>query len=153
MQSNILSNFYPSEKQIKRVFRISESLDYLYSNPRSSEDLFCMLNSVFLLQSHSLVPPYTVSLMPFCDTLEPFGCLGVAWVFSKDAYFHKLTKSFKSEASRPKNVFPKWDLVMILNFINQHLFEPLSKVELKFLTLKTVFLVTVALGASSSRGT
>ena len=49
---------------------------------------------------------------------------------------NKLIKSFKSEAPRPKNIFPKWDLAMILNFLNQPLFEPLAEAELKFLTGK-----------------
>ena len=39
---------------------------------------------------------------------------------------------------------------MIFNFHNQPLFEPLAEAELKFLTWKTVFVVTMALTARLS---
>ena len=70
--------------------------------------------------------------------------------FNETIFPNKLIKSFKSEAPRPKNVFPKWNLAVILNFLNQPLFEPLSQAELRFLTWKTVFLVTMALAVRSS---
>ena len=44
--------------------------------------------------------------------------------FNENIFLNKLIKNFKSEAPRPKNVFLKWDLAMILNFVNQPLFEP-----------------------------
>ena len=67
-----------------------------------------------------------------------------------DNIFLKLTKSFKSEAPKPKNIFPKWDLTMILSFLIQHPFEALSEADLKLLSCKTVFLVTLALAGRSS---
>ena len=42
------------------------------------------------------------------------------------------------------------DLAMILNFLNQPLFDPLSEAEPMFLTWKMIFLVTMALAAGSS---
>ena len=39
---------------------------------------------------------------------------------------------------------------MVLNFICQTLFEPISGADLKFVTWKTVFLVTLAMAARAS---
>ena len=69
---------------------------------------------------------------------------------NESIFLNKLIKSFKSEAPRPKNGFPNSDLAMILNFLNQPICEPLSEAELKFLTWKMVFLVTMVLAAKSS---
>ncbi|MCG8048370.1 MAG: hypothetical protein N0E48_22590 [Candidatus Thiodiazotropha endolucinida] len=47
--------------------------------------------------------------------------------------------------SRPpqKKLVPEWDLQRVLDFLSGDLFEPLSKIHLKYLTLKTVFLIAV----------
>jgi hypothetical protein len=47
---------------------------------------------------------------------------------------------------RPKTVqlFPKWSLDVVLDFLNGEPFEPLEQASLKHLTWKTVFLVTLA---------
>ena len=49
--------------------------------------------------------------------------------------------------SRPpqKKLVPKWDLQRVLEFLSRDLFEPLSKVHLKYLTWKAVFLVAVSM--------
>ena len=45
----------------------------------------------------------------------------------------------------PKPMIPQWDLALVLNVLSEAPFEPLSEISLKFLTWKTVFLVTLAL--------
>ena len=70
--------------------------------------------------------------------------------FNKNSILIKLIRSFKKECPRPQNVFPKWDLAMVLNFLTQSPFEPLAQADLKFLTWKTVFLVTLAMAARAS---
>ena len=47
--------------------------------------------------------------------------------------------------SRPpqKKLVPEWDLKIVLDFLAGNVFEPLSKVHLKYLTWKTVFLIAV----------
>lgn len=54
-----------------------------------------------------------------------------------------------SAASSPRRV-PKWDLFLVLDFLRQQPFEPLSRVNRKFLTLKTVFLISLASGRRAS---
>ena len=70
--------------------------------------------------------------------------------FNNNFILNNLIKSFKSECPRPKSTFPKWDLALVLNFLLEAPFEPLAKCEMKFLTWKTVFLVTLAMAARCS---
>ena len=48
--------------------------------------------------------------------------------------------------SRPpdKRLMPEWDLKKVLDFLLGSLFEPISKVSLKYLTLKSVFLAAIS---------
>ena len=45
---------------------------------------------------------------------------------------------------------PKWDLSLVLNFLCKEPFEPLAKADIKYITWKTVFLVTLAMAARAS---
>jgi hypothetical protein len=49
-----------------------------------------------------------------------------------------------------KEVFPKWELCVVLKGLRSEHFEPLDQVNLKSLTLKTVFLVALASAARVS---
>ena len=70
--------------------------------------------------------------------------------FNHNSILIKLIRSFKSERPRPSNQIPKWDLALVLNFLCHAPFEPMAEAELKFITWKTVFLVTLAMAARSS---
>ena len=70
--------------------------------------------------------------------------------FNSNIILNKLIRSFRTERPRSQTVIPKWDLALILNFLTQSPFEPLAQADLKFLTWKTVFLVTLAMAARSS---
>ena len=50
------------------------------------------------------------------------------------------------ELQRPRNtpVLPQWDLGIVLKALSKPPYEPLREVSLKHLTLKTVFLITMA---------
>lgn len=45
-----------------------------------------------------------------------------------------------------RNLVPNWSLPLVLNMLNKPPFEPLDKVDVKYLTLKTVFLIAVTSG-------
>ena len=47
--------------------------------------------------------------------------------------------------TRPPKVklLPEWDLPKVLNMLEKHPFEPLGKISLKLLTLKTIFLIAI----------
>ena len=70
--------------------------------------------------------------------------------FNDNIILTKIIKSFKNERPRPQSLVPKWDLALVLNFLTQSPFEPLAQADLKFVTWKTVFLVTFAMAARSS---
>ena len=70
--------------------------------------------------------------------------------FNHSLILNKLIRSFKTECPRSANLVPKWDLSLVLNFICKEPFEPISQADLKFVTWKTVFLVTLAMAARSS---
>lgn len=54
-----------------------------------------------------------------------------------------------SSVSAPRRV-PHWDLFLVLAFLRRPPFEPLSSLDRKYLTLKTVFLVMLASGRRAS---
>ena len=70
--------------------------------------------------------------------------------FNKSDILNKLIRSFKTECPRTVSRIPKWDLSLVLNFLCQEPFEPMAEADLKFVTWKTVFLVTLAMAARSS---
>jgi hypothetical protein len=53
-------------------------------------------------------------------------------------------KSMSVARPRVKNQTPRWDLSLVLRALMEEPFEPLERASLKFLTLKTVFLVAFA---------
>ena len=64
----------------------------------------------------------------------------------QDPLLHNLLKSFLRERLRALQPFPAWDLPFVLFSLVKEPFEPLSKISLKLLTFKTVFLSLLAAG-------
>lgn len=58
----------------------------------------------------------------------------------------KLIRSFFIERPPSKTLLPSWSLPLVLCRLNQAPFEPLDKSSLKYLTMKTVFLLAIASG-------
>lgn len=61
-----------------------------------------------------------------------------------------LLKSFYIERPRSAVQFPKWNLALVLRSLTKGPYEPLATASLKFLTLKTVFLLAFASAARRS---
>ena len=61
-----------------------------------------------------------------------------------------LIRSFQLERPLQRKVAPQWNLSLVLQALTKPPFEPIAKCELKVLTLKTVFLVALALGRRRS---
>ena len=61
-----------------------------------------------------------------------------------------LIRSFQLERPLQRKVAPQWNLSLVLQALTKPPFEPIAKCELKFLTLKTVFLVALASGRRRS---
>jgi len=61
-----------------------------------------------------------------------------------------LIGSFEHEQPLENSSFPKWNLRLVLESLTKKPYEPLHEATLKFLTFKTVFLITLASGARMS---
>ncbi len=61
-----------------------------------------------------------------------------------------LVEGFRVRRPTVRESFPPWDLSVVLNYLMGPPFEPLSKASLKFITLKTVFLLALATAARRS---
>ncbi len=61
-----------------------------------------------------------------------------------------LIRSFQLERPLQRTVAPQWNVLLVLHALTKPPFEPIAKCELKFLTLKSVFLVALASGRCRS---
>ena len=65
----------------------------------------------------------------------------------QDLRLSNLLRSFRTERPVVNNPFPPWNLTLVLHALIKEPFEPLGSVDLKLLTLKTVFLLLFASGS------
>jgi hypothetical protein len=68
----------------------------------------------------------------------------------QDPHLSNLVNNFSLERPRNVQLFPKWSIDVVLMYISKTPFEPLDSATLENLTLKTVFLVTLALAGRVS---
>ena len=69
---------------------------------------------------------------------------------SKSRDLNRLLASFHRDRPRIGKSIPTWDLSLVLLALTKKPFEPLNQAQLKFLTLKTVFLLALASGKRRS---
>lgn len=68
-----------------------------------------------------------------------------------DNYFiNRLMSNFSKQKTSKSNKMPEWDLSLVLQALKEGPFEPMRKANLKWVTLKTVFLI--ALASAKRRG-
>ena len=65
---------------------------------------------------------------------------------STDFAITRLMANLKRHTAKPRNLMPSWDLAAVLEALKEGPFEPLRKADLKWVTLKTVFLIALASG-------
>ena len=75
---------------------------------------------------------------------DGFGSNGLSVSNSRD--LNRLLASFHRDRPRAHRAIPSWDLSLVLLSLTKKPFEPLRSVDLKYLTLKTVFLLALASG-------
>ena len=73
------------------------------------------------------------------DTLGPVG-----HHISQSSDLHRLLSSFHRDCPKSSRNLPKWNLYVVLNELTKVPFEPMKDTNLKHLTLKTAFLLTLA---------
>jgi len=67
-----------------------------------------------------------------------------------DEHLKRLIQSFHRDEPKYKNPYPKWNLALVLNRLIKPPFEPIEKIDLKWLTWKTAFLMLLATGGRTS---
>ena len=67
-----------------------------------------------------------------------------------DANISALLKNFAQDKVTDKSMIPKWDLSIVLDGLNKTPFEPLETTDIRHLTFKTVFLITLSSGRRRS---
>ena len=63
-----------------------------------------------------------------------------------DRHLSDLLENFARSQAKTKHPVPEWDLGLVMTILRKPPFEPIRKIDLKHLTLKTVFLLTLASG-------
>ena len=79
---------------------------------------------------------------------DGLGSKGEAVSNSRD--LNRLLASFHRDRPRVDRAIPSWDLSLVLLTLTKRPFEPLKSVDIKYLTLKTVFLLALASGKRRS---
>ena len=62
----------------------------------------------------------------------------------QDLIIGELLRSFPVQRSRTSQSFPYWDLNKVLTYLMSDAFEPLQDKDLRYITMKVVFLVSLA---------
>jgi hypothetical protein len=70
--------------------------------------------------------------------------------FSEDQLLRDVTKALALDCITTARRVPLWDLSVVLNCLRGDPFEPIDTISMKFLSYKTVFLLTLALGRRGS---
>jgi len=110
------------------------------SSPRLTEFLLYIFNTKGW--SISTIKGYSSTI---CTTLKVISGKDL----STDPVLKELLNSFFHERPVSRCSTPKWNLAKVLNSLCEGPYEPIAKARLKYLTWKTVFLVTLASGKRS----
>ena len=86
--------------------------------------------------------PYWTAII---DTLGPAGLS-----ISQSSDLNRLLSNFHRDRSKSSRNLPKWNLSVVLNELTKAPFEHMKDTDLKHLTLKTAFLLTLASGKCRS---
>ena len=100
------------------------------------------LSSVYKLSASSV----RVHRAAICTTIRQAGGPD----FSGDPLLRDIARGISLVEARSPRRVPAWDLFLVLQALRREPYEPLSSNAFRFLTLKTVFLVTLASGRRGS---
>ena len=121
-RQNLVDFSTPSVKQVSDFFM------YLYQD---------------LNRRPSTIDGYRMAIV---DTLGPAG-----HHIAQNSDLHRLLSSFHRDRPKSSRNLPKWNLSVVLNELTKAHFEPMKDTDLKHLTLKTAFLLVLALASGKCR--
>ena len=122
--------------QIFRRWADQRKIDPIQATPQIVADFFTFLFSVKKCQV-STIKGYRSTIS---NTLK----YKTGYDFGSHPVLSELIKSFAIQRPVDRPLAPKWDLAFVLTHMCKAPFEPLDKASLFYLSVKTVFLVTLA---------
>ena len=127
---------YDAKWQIFRHWADQRKIDPIQATPQIVADFLTFLFSVKKCQV-STIKGYRSSIS---NTLK----YKTGYDFGSHPVLSELIKSFAIQRPVDRPLAPKWDLAFVLTHMCKAPFEPLDKASLFYLSVKTVFLVTLA---------
>ena len=119
-----------------QIFRDERKIDPIQATPQIVADFLAFLFSVKKCQV-STIRGYRSTIS---NTLK----FRTGYDFGSHPFLSELIKSFAKQRPVDRSLAPKWDLAFVLSHMCKAPFEPLDKASLFHLSVKTVFLVTLA---------
>ena len=127
---------YDAKWQIFRDWADQRKIDPIQATPQIVADFLTFLFSVKKCQVRS-IKGYRSTIS---NTLK----YKTGYDFGSHPVLLELIKSFALQRPVDQSLAPKWDLVFVLSHMCKAPFEPLDKATIFYLSIKTVFLVTLA---------
>ena len=127
---------YDAKWQIFRDWANERKIDPIQATPQIVADFLTFLFSVKKCQV-STIRGYRSTIS---NTLK----FRTGYDFGSHPVLSELIKSFAKQRPVDRSLAPKWDLAFVLSYMCKAPFEPLDKASLFHLSVKTVFLVTLA---------
>ena len=127
---------YDAKWQIFRDWANQRKIDPIQATPQIVADFLTFLFSVKKCQV-STIKGYRSTIS---NTLK----YKTGYEFGLHPVLSELIKSFAIQRPVDRSLAPKWDLAFLLSHMCKAPFEPLDKASLFYLSVKTVFLVTLA---------
>ena len=127
---------YDAKWQIFRDWANQRKIDPIQATPQIVADFLTFLFSVKKCQV-STIRGYRSTIS---NTLK----YRTGYDFGSHPVLSELMKSFAKQRPVDRSLAPKWDLAFVLSHMCKAPFEPLDKASLFHLSVKTVFLVTLA---------
>ena len=128
---------YDAKWQIFRRWADQRKIDPIQATPQIVADFLTFLFSVKKCQV-STIKGYRSTIS---NTLK----YRTGYDFGSHPVLSELIKSFAIQRPVDRPLAPKWDLAFVLTHMCKAPFEPLDKASLFYLSVKTVFLVTLAM--------
>ena len=130
------AKIYDAKWQIFRDWATQRKIDPIQATPQIVADFLTFLFSVKKCQV-STIKGYRSTIS---NTLK----YKTGYNFGSHPVLSELIKSFAIQRPVDRSLAPKWDLAFVLSHMCKAPFEPLDKASLFYLSVKTVFLVTLA---------
>ena len=140
-QRSSTRTIYKSKWTVFEKWCRENSVDFSNPSVKQISDFFMYLYQD-LNRRPSTIDGYRTAIV---DTLGPRG-----HHIAHNADLHRLLSTFHRDRPNSSRNLPKWNLSVVLNELTKAPFQPMKDTDLKYLTLKTAFLLALASGKRCS---